>query len=79
MYNYKLLPVYEVEWIDTDKEDKEYIQNRYEGVRIGNSIYITTGKSENVIRTMSEPNLCKLSYGGMYLLNRDNDPSSLVL
>lgn len=79
MYNYKLLPVYEVEWIETDKEGKEYVQNRYEGVRIGNSIYITTGKSENVVRTMSEPNLCKLSYGGMYLLNRDNEPSSLVL
>lgn len=79
MYNYKLLPVYEVEWIETDKEGTEYVQNRYEGVRIGNSIYIPTGKSENIIRTMSEPNLCKLSYGGMYLLNRDNEPSSLVL
>jgi hypothetical protein len=34
-FNYKLLPVYEVEWIDVDKEDDDYIQNRYEGVRIG--------------------------------------------
>jgi len=24
-YNYRLLPVYEVEWIDTDKENGEYI------------------------------------------------------
>ena len=78
-YNYKLLPVYEVEWIETDKENGEYIQNRYEGIRIGNSIYVTTGKSDNIIRTMAEPTLCKLSYGGMYLLNRDNEPTSLVL
>lgn len=79
MYNYKLLPVYEVEWIDVDKEKGEYVQNRYEGVRIGNSIYVTTGKSKNVVRTISDPTHCTLSYGGLYILNRDNEPSSLVL
>lgn len=79
LYNYKLLPVYEVEWIDVDKEGEDYVQNRYEGVRIGNSIYVTTGKSKNIIRTVSDPTHCTLSYGGLYILNRDNEPSSLVL
>lgn len=77
-YNYKLLPVYEVEWIETDKERNEYVQNRYEGVRIGESIYIPTGKSKNVIRTADNPNLCTLSIGGVYLLNRNNNPTSIV-
>ena len=78
-FNYKLLPVYETEWIDIDKEGDEYVQNRYEGVRIGQSIYVLTGKSENVIRTKDAPTKCGLSVNGVYLVNRDNVPQSLVL
>lgn len=78
-YNYKLLPVYEVEWIDIDKQEGYYIQNRYEGVRIGQSIYIPTGKSPNVIRTQDALTECKLSVGGLFLLNRNHQPSSLIL
>lgn len=76
-FNYKLLPVYEVEWLDVD--DNNYKMNRYEGVRIGQSIYILTGESENVIRTQDAPNECSLSVNGIYLTNRDNVPYSLVL
>lgn len=36
-YNYKLIPVYEVEWTETDKD---YNLQRYETVRIGQEIYI---------------------------------------
>lgn len=78
-FNYKLLPVYEVEWIDIDKQGDAYIQNRYEGVRIGQSIYVLTGKSQNIIRTKSSPNKCTLSVNGVYIVNRDNVPQSLVL
>jgi len=28
---------------------------------------------------VSDPTHCTLSYGGLYILNRDNEPSSLVL
>lgn len=45
---FRLFPVHEVEWLQTDKENGEYISNRYEGVRIGTSIYIPIGKVENV-------------------------------
>ncbi len=76
-FNYKLLPVYEVEWLDVD--DSDYKMNRYEGVRIGQSIYILTGESENVVRTQDAPNDCSLSVNGIYLTNRDNIPYSLVL
>ena len=78
-FNYKLLPVYEVEWIDIDKEGNDYIQNRYEGVRIGQSIYVLIGKSKNIIRTQDAPTKCGLSVNGIYLVNRDNVPQSLVL
>lgn len=75
-FNYKFLPVYEVEWLDTDEDFK---MSRYEGVRIGQSIYILTGESENITRTQDAPNECKLSVNGLYLTNRDNVPYSLVL
>ena len=78
-FNYKLLPVYETEWIDVDKEKDNYIQNRYEGVRIGQSIYVLIGKSKNIVRTQDAPTKCGLSVNGVYLVNRDNVPQSLVL
>ena len=78
-FNYKLLPVFEVEWIDVDKEGDKYIENRYGGVRIGQSIYVTGGKSENVIRTQDAPDKCSLSVNGVFITNRDNMPQSLVL
>lgn len=76
-YNSRLIPVYEVEWIDVDLEDGEYVMNRYEGTRIGESIYILTGKSEDVIRTKDNPNHCTLSLNGIYFINR-GEPYSLV-
>lgn len=76
-FNYKLLPVFDVEWIDVDGDD--CVENRYEGVRIGQSIYVLLGKSENVIRTKDDPTKCGLSLNGVYLINRDNMPQSLVL
>ena len=76
---YRLYPVYEVEWLKTDKEDGEYVVNRYEGVRIGSTIYIPTGKSENVVRSIDNPNDCSLSINGIFNLDRNGDPYSLVI
>lgn len=78
-FNYKLFPVYEVEWVDVDKEGDSYIQNRYEGIKIGSSIYIPRGKSKNIIRSTDAPTKCGLSVGGIFLVNRDMVPQSLVL
>lgn len=77
-YNYKLLPVYEIEWLDVDKEDGKFVMNRYEGVRISNDVYILTGKSENVIRTKDNPTHCTLSVNGLFFVNRNMEPYSLV-
>ena len=71
-----LIPVYEVEWLETDKD---FIMQRYETVRIGESIYILKGKNENVMRSTDNPSQCSLSVNGVCFLNRGSDPYSLVL
>ena len=76
---FKMYPVYEVEWLKTEKEGKEYIVNRYEGVRIGGQIYIPLGKSEEVFRSITEPNECSLSINGIFYADRNGDPISLML
>lgn len=75
-YNYKLIPVYEVEWIETDKD---FIMQRYSTVRIGEDIYILRGKDENVVRSKDNPSYCSLSVNGVYFINRGAEPYSLVL
>lgn len=76
-YNSTLIPVYEVEWLDVDGKNHE--MNRYEGVKIGQSIYILTGKSEHIVRSKDNPTLCSLSVNGLFFVNRSNEPYSLVL
>lgn len=77
-YRYKLIPVYEVEWIEVDKTDGKYVENLYEGVRIGNTVHILRGKNEGVIRSKDAPTRCKLQVNGLFFINRNNEPYSLV-
>lgn len=72
----ELIPVYEVEWLETDKN---FVMQRYTTIRIGEEIYILTGKDENVIRSRSNPSQCGLSVNGLYFLNRGQNPYSMVL
>lgn len=73
------IPVYEVEWIETEKEGGKFVKNRYKTVRIGETIYITHGKDEHAMRTIDDPTDCKLSVNGIFFTNRSNKPFSLVL
>ena len=77
-YHYKanLIPVYEVEWIETDSD---YVMQRYETIKIGSDIYILKGINKNVIRTQDNPKECTLSINGVYFTNRGDKPYSLVL
>lgn len=77
--NYRLLPVYEVEWTETHKRDGRFVMERYEGVRIGESIYVLSDESENVIRSMDNPTFCTLSTSGLVYTTRNQEPYSLVL
>lgn len=77
-FYYKKLPVYEVEWTETDDN---FVMQRYRTVRIGGpeETYILLGKDENVIRSKDCPDKCGLTVNGVYFLNRSNEPYSLVL
>ena len=72
----KLIPVYEVEWLETDKD---FVMQRYSSVRIGGDIYIINGKDENVIRSKDNPNYASLTVNGVYFTNRTSEPYSLML
>lgn len=72
----ELIPVYEVEWLETDKD---FVMQRYKTIRIGEQIYILRGKDETAIRTKSNPSYCSLSINGIYFLNRGVKPYSMVL
>ena len=71
-----LIPVYEVEWIETDKD---YVMQRYTTIRIGEEIYILRGLDQTAIRSKDNPNFCSLSVNGVYFLNRSQQPYSLIL
>ena len=71
-----LIPVYEVEWIETDKD---YVMQRYSTIRIGEEIYILKGLDTSVIRSSSNPSYCSLSVNGICFLNRGLEPYSLML
>lgn len=75
-YNHKLVPVYEVEWIEVNKDFKMEL---YETVRISEEVYVLKGKNEKVMRSQDDPSICHLSVNGIYYTNRTNEPYSLVL
>ena len=74
-YDNNIIPVYEVEWIETDKD---FIMQRYSTIRRGEDIYILRGKDENVIRTKDAPEKCSLSVNGVWFNNRSGKPYSMV-
>lgn len=78
-YNYRLLEVLEVEWLEVEQEGNEWVTYRYEGVRINGNIYIPIGKVEECVRSVSEPNDTCLSVNGMFFSDRNGLPYSLVL
>ena len=74
-YDNNLIPVYEVEWIETDKD---FIMQRYSTIRIGDEIYILKGKDDKVIRTKDAPEKCGLTVNGVWFNNRSGEPYSMV-
>lgn len=74
--NRNLIPVYEVEWLETDSD---FVIHRYSTIRIGDSIYILSKVDDNVIRSKSNPSYCGLSINGVYFTNRNSEPYSLML
>lgn len=79
-YYNRFIPVYEVEWIESEKNGKNSFRlERYRAIRIGESIYINKGKDEKAIRTIDDPDYVGLSMNGIFFCTRENKPFSLVL
>lgn len=76
-----LIPVYEVEWVtnNKDKDGEHYRLDRYQGVRIGASLYLDMGKSDDVTRSIEAPHKCYVSINGISYSDRNSKPYSLVL
>ena len=69
--------VYECEWIEYNKENDRL--TRHEGVKIGPEIYIVRGESENIARSISNPNDCSLTVNGIFFSDKNGDPFSILL
>ena len=78
-YKLRRFPVYDVEWLQVDKEKGKFVTNRYRGIRIGGDIYILIGKVKNVTRTVNDPANCTLSVNGVFYSDRNGNPFSLIL
>lgn len=76
-YNANLITVYEVEWLDVDESTGRL--TRHEGVKIGSDIYITRGESEFVVRSVDYPSKCRLSINGLFFLDTNGEPFSLMI
>lgn len=61
------------------KKVKRYRLDRYEGVKIGHSIYVAMGKSRNIVRPVDKPYDCELSINGIAYSDRNGTPYSLML
>lgn len=75
-FDNSVIPVYEVEWIETDNK---FIEQRYSTVRIGEEIYILRGLDDKVIRTQDYPEKATLSVNGIWFNNRGAEPYSMVI
>lgn len=74
-----LIPVYEVEWIDTEGEGDDTKAYRYNVTRIGENIYILFGRDDEMVRSIDEPNEARLALNGLYFTDRTGIPYSLIL
>jgi len=77
--------VYHVEWLASNELDgktkdgkKGYIEDRYEGYRIGYDIYFGLKKSEDVPRSQNDPYKTSLTYSGMSYNIRQGEAYSMV-
>lgn len=53
--------------------------DRYEGIRIGQTIHLNMGKSKNIVRPMDNPWKCSLTFNGILFNKRNSKPYSLVM
>jgi anti-sigma28 factor (negative regulator of flagellin synthesis) len=57
----------------------KYRLDRYEGIRIGEDIYVEYGKSKYIVRDPDDPSHCSLTINGACFNDRNGEPYSLPL
>lgn len=77
--NWDLIPVYEVEWIDSKKENDKWIGYCYHVTRIGADIYVLDNDDVLMPRNADEPNIPRLTINGIWYTNGHGSPYSLML
>lgn len=70
--------VTEVEWIDTIIEDKKPVNYLQRVIKIGKDIWIIYDCEEITSREGDNPRGTRLSFGGVFFMNRHDKPISLV-
>lgn len=79
-YKWDLIPVYEVEWIDSAKKDGKYLGYCYHVTRIGQDIYVLDTENDIMMpRNIDEPNVPRLSINGIWYTNGHGGPYSLMI
>lgn len=76
----KTIPEDKLESLTGEKKKRlkhRYIQDRWQGVRIGDTIYVDLGKSKYVTRSKANPSKCNLSFNGL-TYNKKVKPYSMV-
>ena len=74
-----LIPVYEVEWIDSAQDQAGWMGYCYHVTRIGADIYILDADDVMMPRNMDNPNEARLSINGIWYTNGHGSPYSLML
>ena len=82
-HEFDTVEVFHVEWVASNelegkKDKKGYIEDKYEGYRIGYDIYFGYKKVDPIIRTQKDPYRTRLSYSGMSYNQRQGEPYSMV-
>ena len=75
--NSNLIEVYECEWIEWDNKQKRNVL--HQGVKIGDSIYITPGEAEYYVQSRSNPKDVSLTINGMFFNDKNGQPYSLMM
>lgn len=74
-----LIPVYEVEWIESGKRDGKIIGYTYHVTRIGDDIYILHAPNDTGMpRNVDDPAIPRLSINGIWYTNGHGGPYSLM-
>lgn len=75
--NTNLIEVYECEWLEWDKKQRRSVL--HQGIKIGDSIYITPGEAEYYVQSRSNPKDVSLTINGMFFNDKNGQPYSLMM